>query len=74
VARHTNRELIICAAILSTIEILHDLPADEPRTIMLDYLRRKTTDAFTTNWESKSVDQWLAEVRSDTANGILPWA
>lgn len=72
-AQSKNRELVICAAILSAVEIMTTNLKDEPHEKACDWLRRQVTDAFTTNWNEVSVDQWLARLRSTTAEGLAPW-
>lgn len=73
-AHARNRELVICAAILSAIEIMTTNLKNEPHEAAANWLRRQVTDAFTTNWNNVSVDQWLAKLRTDTSEGLPPWA
>ena len=72
-AQSKNRELVICAAILSAVEVMTTNLKEEPFEAATDWLRRQITDAFTTNWNEVSVDQWLAKLRTDTAEGLAPW-
>lgn len=70
---NTNRELTICAAIMSAIDIMAMERSEQHAEANAKWLKSQVTDAFTQDWTSASLSQWLQNLCTDETTDAPPW-